>query len=188
MSAERDDGWPSIRTVLRVMTGWFLFGIGLLDLAVGVDGVVYVVFHVTVTLGGVILLLLHRIRPSRAGYAVAALVTVAGLGLGLLPVTTRCCLAGYPQRRGFPFPFLGTGAGVHADLRYLGADLVFWLSAGLVALVATRVVERLLPERRTPVDLTGYLGRHAETGAGRHAESHAHVAQHRADENVGGLT
>jgi hypothetical protein len=187
MSAERDDGWPSIPTVLRVMTGWFLFGAGLLDLVTGIDGVVYVVFHVTVTLGGVILLLLHRAQPGRAGYAVAALVTVAGLGLSLPPVTTRCCLAGYPQRRGFPFPFLGTGAGVHADFRYLGADLVFWMSAGLVALVAVRAVGRLRPERRTPVDLSLYVGRHSE-GPGRHAESHAHVAQHRAGENVGGLT
>lgn len=180
MSAERDDGWPSIPTVTRVMAGWFLFGVGLLDLVTGVDGVVYVTFHVAVTLGGMVLLALHRIRPSRAGWITAALVTVAGLGTGLLVDTSRCCLAGHPQRRGFPFPFLGLGDGVHTDARYLGADLVFWACAGLIALALVRAVEKQMPERRTPVDLTGYVG--------RHAEAHAYTAQHRADENVGGLT
>ncbi|GAA2886218.1 hypothetical protein Acy02nite_41890 [Actinoplanes cyaneus] len=180
MTAERDDGWPSIPTVLRVMTGWFLFGVGVLDLATGADGVVFVVFHVMVALGGVVLLGLHRVRPSRAGYLAAALVTVAGLGAGLLVDTDRCCLADYPQRRGFPFPFLGLGRGVHPDLRQLGSDLVFWACAGLVATVLVRAVEKQLPERRTPVDLDDYVG--------RHAEPHAYVAQHRADENVGGLT
>ncbi|WP_436526403.1 hypothetical protein [Actinoplanes sp. HUAS TT8] len=180
MDAERDDGWPSIPTVLRVMTGWFLSGVGLLDLATGADGIVFVVFHVAVTLGGAVLLGLHRIRPSRAGYLTAGLITVAGLGAGLLVDTDRCCLADHPQRRGFPFPLLGLGDGVHADLRYLGADLVFWLCAGLLAMVVVRAVEKQMPERRTPVDLTGYVG--------RHAEPHAYVAQHRADENVGGLT
>ncbi|KUL21929.1 hypothetical protein [Actinoplanes awajinensis] len=187
MSAERDDGWPSIPTVLRVMTGWFLFGIGLLDLATGGDGPAYAIFHVAVTLGGTVLLSLHRIRPSRTGYQIAALTGLAGLGLGLLPTTTRCCLAFYPQRRGYPFPFLGSGGGLHLDGRYLAADLVFWVCAGLVTLVGARFVERLLPERRTPVDLAGYVGRHAEPHA-HEAEDHAHVPRHRADENVGGLT
>ncbi|GIE83711.1 hypothetical protein [Actinoplanes regularis] len=176
MNVERS----SLPAVARVMTGWLLFGAGLLNLATGVDGTVYVVFHVTVTLGGVVLLTLHRIRPGRTEYAVATLVTVAGFGFGLPPVTTRCCLAGYPERHGFPFPFLGTGDGMHADLRYLGADLVFWACAGLVALAGTRAVERRLPERRVPVELAGYLG--------WHGESHAYAAQHRTDENVGGLT
>ncbi len=180
MNAERDDGWPAIPTVLRVMTGWFLCGVGLLDLSTGGDGVVFVVFHVMVTLGGAVLLGLHRVRPSRAGYLAAVLVTVSGLGIGLLVVTDRCCLADYPQRRGFPFPCLGLGRGVHADLRYVGADLVFWACAGLITMVLVRAVEKQMPERRTPVDLGGYVG--------RHAEPHAYVAQHRADENVGGLT
>ncbi|AEV88580.1 hypothetical protein ACWT_7570 [Actinoplanes sp. SE50] len=179
MSAERDDRWPAVSTVLRVMAGWFLFGVGLLDLVSGTDGPVYVVFHAVVTLGGMILLALHRIAPSRAAWLVAALTVPAGLGPGLIPVTTRCCMAAHPRRRGFPFPFLGTGDGVHTDLRYLGADLVFWGCAGLVTLTLTRFIEKQIPERRTPVDLTGYVG--------RHAEAHAYVAQHRADENVGGL-
>ncbi|GIF10848.1 hypothetical protein [Actinoplanes teichomyceticus] len=180
MSAERDDAWPSIPTVLRVMAGWFLLGVGLLDLATGVDGPTYVLFHVVLALGGAILLALHRIDPSRAGYAAGALVAPVGLGLGLLPTTARCCLAWYPQRRGYPFPFLGAGGGTHVDARYLAADLVFWACAGLVAMAVVRIVERLRPERRTPVDVSGYVA--------RHAEERAYVAQHRADENVGGLT
>jgi hypothetical protein len=179
MNAERDDGWPSIPTVLRVMIGWFLLGIGLLDLANGADGVTYLVFHGAVTLGGMILLARHRVEPSRAGWLVAALGGTAGFGLGLLPVATWCCSAGLPSGRGYPYPFLRTTGEMHADLRYLGFDLLFWVCAGLAAVVLVRLVEACLPERRTPVDLTGYVG--------RHAEAHGHVAQHRADENVGGL-
>ncbi|BCJ42895.1 hypothetical protein GCM10010168_03650 [Actinoplanes ianthinogenes] len=198
MSAERDDGWPSIPTVLRVMAGWFLFGIGLLNLACGGDGTTYRVFHVTVTLGGMILLGLHRVGASRAGQLIATAAGVAGFGLGLLRVADRD--AGW---RGYPYPFLQTAGGIRADGRHLVFDLVFWLCAGTLALVVVRTAERCLPERRTPVDLAGYVGRHAEAppagGAepaggvaaaelGRHAEARVYVAQHRADENVGGLT
>lgn len=177
------DLWPSIPAVLRVMTGWFLLGIGLLNLAVEVDGGltrVYLIFHVVLALGGALLLTRHRLTPSRAGCLAAGLVALAGLLVSAVPTTVRCCLAAYPQRRGFPYPFLGTGAGPHVDVKYLVADVVFWSCVGLLLLTVITLVERWLPERRTPVDLGRYGG---------HGEAHAYAATpERTDQNVGGLT
>ncbi|MEU4421944.1 hypothetical protein AB0F81_15070 [Actinoplanes sp. NPDC024001] len=175
--------WPSIPAVLRVMTGWFFLGIGLLNLAVEMDGGLtpaYLIFHVVLALGGMLLLTRHRIAPSRAGYLIAGPVAPAGLVLSALPVTQRCCLAAYPERRGFPYPFLGTGDGPHVDAKYLIIDVIFWGCAGLLLLSAVTLVERRLPERRTPVDLSHYRG---------HAEPRAYAATpDRTAENVGGLT
>ncbi len=189
MSAERGrhahpaDQWPSISAVLRVMAGWFLAGIGALNLAVEVDGGLtgaYLVFHVVLLLGGMLLLTRRRLRPGRAGYLAGALVCLAGLALGALRHSSGCCMAAYPGRYGYPYPFLGTGAGLHVDPKYLVADLIFWACAGLLTLTLVTVAGRGLPERRTPVDLARYGG---------HAEPQAISATpDRADENVGGLT
>ncbi|MEV6345802.1 hypothetical protein [Actinoplanes sp. NPDC051851] len=190
------DEWPSIPTVVRVMTGWFVLGLGLLDLLCGWNDVPYVVFHAGLALGGVILLCLHRIAPGGPGWAATAVVALGGLAAGTALTTTRCCLTGYPQRRGYPLPFLGTGTGTtpHADLKYAGYDLAFWTCAGLIALTVVSLTGRLLPERRTPVDLSDYVGRHAEAQAlatelpQERAPGDIHAARHRAGENVGGLT
>jgi hypothetical protein len=176
--------WPSVPAVLRVMAGWFLAGIGALNLAVEVDGgltSVYLVFHVTLLVGGVLLLVKHRIAPSRAGYLVASLLALVAMAASTVPTTSRCCLADHPQRRGYPYPFLGTGDGVHVDPKYLAAGLVFWGCAGLVALTVLTLIERALPERRTPVSIVEYTGRHAEDRA-------MAATPERTDENVGGLT
>ncbi|WP_229075677.1 hypothetical protein [Actinoplanes sp. DH11] len=175
--------WPSIPAVIRVMAGWFLCGIGALNLAVEVDGGLagtYLVFHVVLLLGGVLLLARHRLAPSPAGSVITGLLTLAGMAITALPVTSRCCLDEHPQRRGYPFPFLGSGDGTHVDPKYLVADLIFWGCAGLLVLTVVTLVERMLPERRTPVDLGAYAGRHAE----RHALA---ATGDRSDENVGGL-
>ena len=179
MSAEL---WPSIPAVLRVMTGWGLVGVSLLDLAVEVDGGLtrtYLLFHLIVGVGGV-LLLARRPSPSRAGGLVAAGLAVAALALTALPGSAGCCPAGHPGRHGFPFPFLGNGDGLHVESFYLAADLIFWACAGLLLATVVAVAERFLPERRTPVDLSRYAG-HAEP------RTMAAVPDH-ADENVGGLT
>ena len=180
MSAEQ---WPPVPAVLRVMCGWFLLGIGLLDLAVEFDGGLtgaYLVFPVMLAVGGVLLLVRRRPVPSRAGFAVAAGLTVAGLLSTAWPDTSRCCMENYPGRHGYPFPFLGTGGGGHVDGKYLAADLIFWGCAGLLAVVTVATVERALPERRTPVDLSRYGG-HAEPVT-------MSATPDRAGENVGGLT
>lgn len=140
--------WASIPAVLRVMTGWFLLGIGLLDIAVELDGgltVTYLVFHLGLCVGGVLLLLRHRPVPSFAALLLVPLPGLAGM------------IAGYP------FP--------PTDRFHTAADLIFWSCAGLLLTVLLARAERLLPERRTPVDLSGYGG---------HAEP-------RVNENVGGL-
>ncbi|WP_433827268.1 hypothetical protein ACQP2E_35145 [Actinoplanes sp. CA-015351] len=176
--------WPSIPAVLRVMAGWFFVGIGVLNLAVEVDGGLtapYLTFHAVLLAGGMLLLSWHRFAPSRAAGLVAALLALAGMAATAVPVTSGCCLADHPQRRGYPFPFLGTGDGVHVDPEYVVTDLIFWGCAGLMLLVVLSGIERLLPERRTPVDLGGYQAKHAETRA-------MDATTDRAEENVGGLT
>lgn len=156
MSVEQ---WPSIPAVLRVMAGWFLLGIGLLNLAVEVDGGLsgtYLTFHLVVVAGGVLLLMRRRPVPSRAGFAVVAALVGAAIVATAAPDSAGCCLADYPGRHGFPFPFLGAGGGLHVDPLYLAADAVFWGCAGLLTVVVLAMVERALPERRTPVDLSRY--------------------------------
>ena len=141
--------WLSVPAILRVMTGWFLTGIGALNLAVELDGGLtpaYVVFHVVLLFAGMLLLTRYRLVPSRAGGLVATLIAAAGMGLGLLA-------AG-----GYPFP------------RRPVADLVFWCCAAVLLLTVIALVERRLPERRTPVDLSRY------------------ATPDRTGENVGGLT
>jgi len=178
MSAEL---WPSIPAVLRVMTGWAFVGIGLLDLAVEVDGELtgtYLLFHLMIAAGGV-LLLVRRPSPGRAGSLIAAGAAVAAMALTALPGSARCCMAWHPGRHGFPFPFLGTGDGLHVEGFPLVADLIFWACAGLLLATVLAVAERFLPERRTPIDLSRYAG---------HAEPRTMAAvPDRAGENVGGL-
>ncbi|GGN16866.1 hypothetical protein FHR83_004939 [Actinoplanes campanulatus] len=175
--------WPSIPAVLRVMAGWFLLGIGVLNLAVSADGGLtdtFLIFHLVLVAGGVLLLMRRRLIPSRPGIVVGAVLTLAAMVATAIPTTTRCCMAEYPARHGFPYPFLGIDGGVHVDVKYLVADLVFWACAGLLALAVIALVEALLPERRTPVDLTRYGG---------HAEPRVRdTAEDRTGENVGGLT
>jgi hypothetical protein len=180
MSAEL---WPSIPAVLRVMTGWFLLGIGLLNLSVEADGGLtgaYLVFHSMIALGGVLLLLRRRPVPGRAGHLLAAVLVPVGIVATTWPDTSGCCMDAHPSRHGYPFPFLGLGGGVHVEPLYLAADLVFWSCAWLVTVVALALIERGLPERRTPVDLSRYGG-HAEPGA-------MSATPDRTGENVGGLT
>ncbi|GIE79509.1 hypothetical protein Aph02nite_54590 [Actinoplanes philippinensis] len=168
--------WPSITAVLRVMAGWFLLGIGLLDLAVEVDGGLsgaYLVFHAMIAMGGVLLLLRRRPSPGPAGYALAAALVAVAIVATLVPHSAGCCMEAYPGRHGYPFPFLGVGGGLHVDPLYLAADLIFWSCAALLAVVALAGVERVLPERRTPVDLSRY---------------NAYAEPSPRGENVGGLT
>ncbi|WP_433792151.1 hypothetical protein [Actinoplanes sp. CA-252034] len=168
--------WPSIAAVLRVMTGWFLIGIGLLNLGVEVDGGLsgaYLVFHLMLAAGGVLLLLRRRPAPGRAGSALAAALVLVAIVATAVPHTSGCCMEDYPGRHGYPFPFLGVGGGLHLAPLYLVADLIFWSCAGLLAVVALAGIERVLPERRTPVDLSRY---------------HAYAEPSPRGENVGGLT
>lgn len=128
----------SIPAVLRVMTGWLDALISLLDIAVELDGgltVTYLVFHLGLGTGGVLLLIRGLPTPSQAVLLVVPIPGVAGL------------LAG------FPFPL--------GDWFHAGADLIFWGCVGLLLAVTLALAERRLPERRTPVDLSRYRG-HAE--------------------------
>lgn len=174
--------WPSIPAVLRVMAGWFLLGIGLLNLAVAFDGGLtsaYLVFHVMLAIGGVLLLRRRRPVAGRAARLIGAGLVTAGIVMTSLPDSSGCCMHGVSDRHGYPFPFLGTGGGLRVAPLYLVADLIFWVCAGLLVVAALSMIEQRLPERRTPVDLSRYTG-HAEPGA-------MSATTDRTGENVGGL-
>ncbi len=141
---------------LRLMLAWACLAVGVLDLGMGVDlpaDGAYLVFHVVLLLTGLVLMGWGRLRgsPGRIGLAAGGLVVVAGLAVS----------AGTD----FPFP-IG------------GADAVFWVCAGFLALAAVTLVR---PAAAPPA--------HAAP-----APAHAHHAEKRAaeapvahDENVGGL-
>ena len=84
--------WPSIPAVLRVMAGWFLLGIGLLNLAVEADGGLdgaYLIFHVVLAAGGALLLTRRRLIPSRPGVLLGAGAGVAAASAAPLATAAR---------------------------------------------------------------------------------------------------
>ena len=104
--------WPPVTSVLRVMAGWLCAGLGALNLAVAADGpmsATFLIFHGVLVAGGVLLLGLGRVLPTRAGYLVVAALALAGLLLAALPTTSPCCLTADRVEHGYPYPFLGDG-------------------------------------------------------------------------------
>jgi len=157
-------GEPDLRsstaTILRLIAGWACTGLGLLDLAMGLHPLGYVVFHLLMVATGVTLLALGMLRkhPGRDAFLTAAAVTGTGLLIS--------ALAG----PGFPFRLSSPGLAI--------ADLFFWSCAGFFALL---LVTMLRPDRRPTRKQrrTRAVGR-----AGVHAEPDAAAAD---AENVRGL-
>jgi hypothetical protein len=176
MRDEADDPGllPSSVTMLRLLVAWSFTAIGLLDLAMGIDGLPYLIFHVVLLGAGLVLLALGLLekRPRLPAYLTGIGVAAAGLLISSLPAGSAavCCRPDAADRHGYPFTLLADG---RLDAGRAVSDLLFWANLGLLALLAVTVLTRAhRPAHDHPA------GRHA------HAEQRAEIAD---DENVGGL-
>jgi hypothetical protein len=164
----------SAASMLRLLFAWAFTALGLLNLAMGIDSLAYLIFHVVLLGAGLVLLALGLLakRPRLPAYVAAVVAGGLGLVLSTIPSTTAaaCCLTGSTQRHGYPFTIVGGG---HFDGYRTVADLLFWGCVGLFALLLATV---LTPAHRP--------ARHHSTRRHGHAEQRARIAD---DENVGGL-
>ncbi|MCO8272380.1 hypothetical protein M1L60_17435 [Actinoplanes sp. TRM 88003] len=140
----------SAAATLRLILGWALVALGLLNLAMGLTDGPYVVFHAVLLVTGLLLLSAGRsLGPvSRLAWLAGGLTAGLGLVVSAVPaLTVACCSRGYAVRHGFPFTMLARDpGGWRFDLVRTLADLLFWLCAGLIVLVAAA---RLRPARDT---------------------------------------
>jgi hypothetical protein len=132
-------GDGELRTTLvtgaRLLCGWACFAVAVLDLSMGAGPVPYLVFHVVLLVGG-LLLLRQAAPPSR--YATATALAALTSALAALPSTERaCCMRDLDERHGYPLTMIGWDRGrpVHFAPAHAVADLVFWLLAWLFLLV-----------------------------------------------------
>jgi hypothetical protein len=119
---------------------------------------------VILALGGLVLLMPHRIQlPGRLTLGGAAAVALAGTAAGLLMVAaSACCTFAYVVQRGWPFAWLDKGAWAddastarlvansaewHVDAVSLAADLLVFAYAGMVIVAAVVLVRRTAGER-----------------------------------------
>ena len=149
-----------LRTLLvvgpRLLAGWACAAVAVLDLSMGIDtgpGTTdgsYLLFHLVLLLGGLLLLGLGRLprNPTPTGYAVTCALAVPALVLTALPSTRNaCCLRSLEVRHGYPLTLLAWDQGQthHFAPAHAFADLVFWLLTGLILLT---VVTQLRPRPR----------------------------------------
>jgi hypothetical protein len=197
-----DDLRTSLVVGARLLAGWGCAAVGVLDLSMGIDTGVgptdgpYLLFHVVVLAGGLLLLGLGRLprSPSPIAYGVTAALAVLASVVAALPSTRNvCCLRGFAVRHGFPLTLLAwdSGRSRHFAAAPAIADLVFWFLTGMIVLtLGTQLLSR---RPRAASDAAASRGA-APTGAGdrtTHAEEAA-VAEVRpapvaGDEDVGGL-
>jgi hypothetical protein len=155
-----DDLRTSLVAGTRMLAGWACAAVGVLDLSMGVgtaasptDGP-YLLFHVVVLAGGLLLLGLGKLpkSPAPIGYAVTAALAVVVSVLAALPSTRDvCCLTTFAVRHGFPLTLLAwdTGQARHFAPAHAVADLVFWFLAGMLLLA---LITQVLPRRQPPPD------------------------------------
>jgi hypothetical protein len=161
-ATERDAWWRQAGRLLRWLAGaatlvggltWVLLNVHAesftLDVAIGV----------VLVLGGLVLLMPHRITLPRAATAVVVVVAaLAGTAAGLLAGDRQvCCMYGYVEDRGWPVEWAQRGAVADdpdaarrlaqsadwtVDVLSLAADLVLWAYAGLLLMVAVVLLRR----------------------------------------------
>ena len=179
--ADSEDLWRSAAVAARMLAGWACLAVALLDLGMGIDlgaGTTdrsYLIFHVVLLLGGLLLLGMGRLpkRPRPLAYALTAALAVLAVVFAALPRTsTVCCMRGQAVRHGFPFTFLAWDVGEpqHFSISHAITDLVFWFLLGLLLLA---VVTQVLPSRAvaSPVE---------PARPATHAEERATQAEERA--------
>lgn len=176
----------SVGATFRLIVGWAFVALGVLDLAMGLADASYVAFHVVLLATGLVLLGASRAEgwTSRLAWLTGGLVAGLGLVISTIPpLTVACCSRGYAVRHGFPFTMLARDpGGWRFDLARSLADLLFWLCAGLIVMVAA---VRFLPARRAaepPSDAAPPAGHAEARNAGDSTGIHR---SHRYGDNAG---
>lgn len=116
-------------TGTRLFCGCACIGVAVLDLVTGFQTGSYLIFHLVILAGGLLLLQ----RPlSPLGYAVAAVLAVLTVVVAALPASQEaCCMRGLDVRHGYPLTVLGWDhrQAAHFAPAHTVADLVFWFLA-----------------------------------------------------------
>lgn len=147
--------WAWVLGAISLVGGltWILLNLSppvpAVDIAVGV----------VVALGGLVLLMPHRVRlPRRPGWLVALGTGVAGTVAGLLASSAAvCCMYAFVEGRGFPFTWLSRGAvadspdvarsvtastGWEVDVATLLLSVFVWAYLGILILTVVTLLRR----------------------------------------------
>jgi hypothetical protein len=127
-------GDGELRTTLvagaRLLCGWACVAVALLDLTMGPVKDLYLVFHLVLLVGG-LLLLRKPFKPFE--YAVITGLAVVTTVVAALPSTSHatCCMSALDIRHGYPLALLGWDRGqpAHFAPAHTFADLAFWFLA-----------------------------------------------------------
>jgi hypothetical protein len=145
--------WGSFGAALRLVVGWFSVAIAVLNLVAELGRAperAYLVFHVVLLVGGLLLVSLDRGVAAAGPVGAGGAVLAGGMIISALPAgDAACCMAAFAVRHGYPFAFLGRneGAGWQVDAPHLVADLLFWGYAGLVVLALVALTRRFTQRR-----------------------------------------
>lgn len=159
-----------LRGVLSVIGALTLVG-GLTWLLLNLHGpqpAVDLLVGVVLTVGGLVLLMPHRVRlPWFVGATGAVVAAIVGPAIGLLMHRTQqCCGFAYVDGRGFPFPLMqragagntpeaargaALGSPWQIDLVSLVTDVFFWAYAGLLIVVFVALARRALRARGSAI-------------------------------------
>jgi hypothetical protein len=151
-----DGGPEDLRTALvtgaRLLFGWAYVAVAVLDLTMGFETGPYLLFHLVLLTGGLLLLGLGRLHkpPTPFAYVVITALAVATLVLAAIPPTSSaCCMRDLDVRHGYPLTVLGWDHGqqLHFAPAHTVADVAFWFLAWLLL---RAVVTELRPRRGAP--------------------------------------
>ncbi|MDY7089283.1 MAG: hypothetical protein SYR96_29770 [Actinomycetota bacterium] len=162
-AAEDEPGFlASTIATLRLIAGWACTALGVLNLAMGFRPASYATFHVVLVTTGLMLLApgpAGRRRPPGPAVVAGGTVALVGLAATAAPaLAVECCSGGYAVRHGFPFTMLARDpGGWQFDTVRTVADLVFWICAGLIVMLA---LTRVRPTTTRPAEPNA-TGRHA---------------------------
>jgi len=125
----------------------------------GPSPVVDIATGIVLALGGLVLLMPHRIHlPGPATGIAAAIAAVVGTAAGIAASTaTVCCMFAYVVERGFPFRWLRRGAVAddpevarrlaatdswHVDVAGLTMNVIVWAYLGVLVVALVVLVRR----------------------------------------------
>ena len=149
-----DDLRTTVVIGARLLAGWACTAVAVLDLSMGLEPASYLVFHLVLLAGGLLLLGLGKLPKTLnpVGYGVISALAVLATVLTALPSTSgTCCLRTLDVRHGYPLTLLAWDQGQprHFAPAHAVADLVFWFLLGMLLLA---LVTQLLPGRRPAPD------------------------------------